>query len=41
MEEEIATHSSILGSKIPWTEQSGAAVHGNTRVGHDFATKPC
>ena len=29
LEEEMATHSSILAWKIPWTEESGeATVHG-------------
>ena len=36
LEEEMATHSSILGWKIPWTEEPyGATVHGVTRVGYD------
>ena len=39
-EKEMATHSSILAWKIPWTEEpGGATVHGVARVGHDFATK--
>ena len=29
MEKDMATHSSILGWRIPWTEESGGAtVHG-------------
>ena len=31
LEKEIATHSSILAWKIPWTEES----MGSQRVGHD------
>ena len=31
-EEEMATHSSILAQKIPWTEEPGeATVHGVTK----------
>ena len=34
--EEMATHSSILAQRIPWTEEpGGAAVHGVARIGHD------
>ena len=38
---EMATHSSILAWKIPWTEEPGGlhTVHGVTRVGHDCVTK--
>ena len=32
LEEEMATHSSILSWKIPWTEEPG--VHGGHRVGN-------
>ena len=28
LEEEIATHSSILAWRIPWTEKPGATIHG-------------
>ena len=37
LEEGMATHSSILAWKIPWTEEPGGlhTVHGVTRVGHD------
>ena len=28
LEEGMATHSSILAWKIPWTEEPGGAVHG-------------
>ena len=36
LEEEMATHSSILAWKIPWTEEPGG-LHsmGLQRVGHD------
>ena len=42
LEKEMATHSSILPWKIPWTEEPGRlhTVHGIPRVGHDLATKP-
>ena len=38
LEEEMATHSSILAWKIPWTEEPGG-LHsmGLQRVGHDWA----
>ena len=40
LEQEMATHSSILAWKIPWTEKAWrATVPGVTRVGHDLATK--
>ena len=36
LEEEIATHSSILSWRIPWTEESiGLLSVGSQRVGHD------
>ena len=39
-EKEMATHSSILAWKIPWTEEpGGATVHGVARVGHNLETK--
>ena len=34
LEKEMATHSSILAWRIPWTEEST----GLQRVGHDWAT---
>ena len=38
LEKEIATHSSILASKIPWTEEPGRLQSvGSQRVGHDWA----
>ena len=41
MEKEVATHSSILAWKIPWTEEPGRlhGVHGVTRVVYDLVTK--
>ena len=39
LEEEIATHSSILTWEIPWTEESGRRSMGSQRVGRDLATK--
>ena len=36
LEEEMATHSSILAWKIPWTEEAGGLQStGLQRVGHD------
>ena len=35
LEKEMATHSSILAWRIPWTEEPGSTVYGVTRVGHD------
>ena len=40
LEKEMATHSSILVWKIPWTEESGRLQSGLQRVGHDLATRP-
>ena len=40
LEKEMATHSSILAWKIPWTEEpDGLQSMGSQRVGHDQATK--
>ena len=40
LEEEMATHSSILAWKIPWTEEPGGLQSvGSQRVGHDLATE--
>ena len=37
LEKEIATHSSTLAWKIPWTEETGQLQSmGLQRVGHDF-----
>ena len=36
LEKEMATHSSILAWKIPWTEEPGSLQYmGSLRVGHD------
>ena len=41
LEEEMATHSSILAWRIPTDKGAWqATVHGVTRVGHDLVTKP-
>ena len=40
LEKEMATHSSILAWKIPWTEESGGVQSmGSQRVGHHWATE--
>ena len=39
LEEEMATKSSVLAWKIPWTEPGGLQSMGSQRVGHDLATK--
>ena len=40
LEDEMATHSSILAWRIPWTEEPGGLQSiGLQRVGHDWATK--
>ena len=39
LEEEMATHSSVLAWRIPWTEElAGLQSTGSQRVGHDWAT---
>ena len=39
LEKEMATHSSILAWKIPWTEEPGGLQSmGSQRVEHDWAT---
>ena len=36
LEYEMATHSSVLARKIPWTEEArGLQSMGSHRVGHD------
>ena len=36
LEKEMATHSSILARKIPWTEKPGRLQSmGSQRIGHD------
>ena len=40
LEKEMATHSSILAWKIPWTQGSGGLQSvGLYKVGHDLVTK--
>ena len=40
LEKEMATHSSILSGRIPWTEESGRLQSlGSQRVGHDSAMR--
>ena len=40
LEKEMATHSSILAWKIPWTEEPGELQSmGSQRAGHDLATR--
>ena len=40
LEKEIATHSSILAWKIPWTEEPGGLQFTESqRVGHNWQTK--
>ena len=39
LEEEMATHSSILAKKTPWKEEPGGLQSmGSQRVRHDLAT---
>ena len=41
LEKEMATHSSTLAWKIPWTEDPGEPQSiKSKRVGHDLAAKP-
>ena len=35
LEKKMATHSSILAWRIPWTEESGRLQSGSQRVEHD------
>jgi len=40
LEEEMATHSSILGWEIPWREEPGGLQSTRSqRLGHNIATK--
>ena len=40
LEKEMATHSSMLAWKIPWTEEPGGLqLQGVARVRHDLAAK--
>ena len=42
LEEGMATHSSILAWRIPWTEEPGALWStGSQRVGHDWSYLAC
>ena len=45
LEKGMATHSSILAWRIPWTEEPGGQQSmGSQRVGHDLVTNthsPC
>ena len=42
LEKEMATHSSMLAGKIPWTEKPGRLQSLELqRVVHDLATKEC
>ena len=40
LEKEMATHSSILAWRIPWTEELCGYSPWGCRVGHELATKP-
>ena len=41
LEEEMATHSSILAWRIPWTKEPGGLLSmGLKRAGHNSVTKP-
>ena len=41
LQKGMATHSSVLAWRIPWTEEPGRLQSmGSQRVGHDLATKP-
>ena len=35
LEKDMATHSSILAWRIPWTEEPGLQSMGSQRVGHN------
>ena len=42
LEKEMATHSSILARRIPWTEEPGGLQStGSQRVGHDWSDLAC
>ena len=42
LEEGMATHSSILAWRIPWTEEPGGLQSmGSQRVGHDLSDLAC
>ena len=35
LEKDMATHSSVLAWRIPWTEEPGLQSMGSQRVGHN------
>ena len=39
LEKEMATHSSILGWEIPWTEEPGGPQSMGSQKRHDLVTK--
>ena len=40
LEDEMATHSSVLPKRIPWSEETGGLQSvGSQRVGHDLETE--
>ena len=40
VEEEMATHSNILGERIPWTEEPGGLQFmGSQRIGYNLLTE--
>ena len=42
MEKEMASHSSILAWRIPWTREPGGLLYmGSHRVGHDWSYLAC
>ena len=40
LEKEMATPSSILAWRIPWTEEPGGLQSMGLQVGHNLATRP-
>ena len=40
LEKEMATPSSILAWRIPWTEEPGGPQSMGLQVGHNLATRP-
>ena len=39
LEKEMATHSSVLAWKTPWTEEPGSLQSMESRVTHDLASQ--
>ena len=39
LEKEMATHSSVLAWKTPWTEETGSLQSMESRVRHDLASQ--